>query len=95
LANANYLLGELEFKKQQYNLASERFLVAYEKFVDIDKTNIRGADSLFQLSRSLEMMGKKDGACNSIKKIRRDFFKLPSSLEEKIDIESTKLNCQS
>ena len=93
VANAHYLIGELSLKTKNYEQASSHFLSAYNFFVKNNSKNIQGANSLFQLAKSLHLMDKKDGACNSLKKINAEFTKLPDNLKNKIDIEVTNLHC--
>jgi TolA-binding protein len=94
VANAHYLIGELSLKAKNYEQASSHFLSAYNFFSKNDNKNIQGANSLYQLAKSLHMMDKKDGACNSLKKIGVEFKKLPENLKNKIDIEVTNLHCK-
>ena len=94
IANSHYLIGELSLKAKNYEQASNHFLSAYNLFVKNDNKNIQGANSLYQLAKSLHMMDKKEGACNSLKKIVVEFKKLPENLKNKIDIEATTLHCK-
>jgi TolA-binding protein len=94
IANAHYLIGELSLKAKNYEQASSHFLSAYNIFSKNNSKNIQGANSLYQLARSLHMMDKREGACNSLKKIVTEFKKLPENLKNKIDIEVTNLHCQ-
>ncbi len=94
IANSHYLIGEISLRFKNYQQASSHFLSAYNNFVSVNKNNIQGANSLFQLAKSLHFMEKKDGACNSLKKINLEFPKIPENLKNKIDIEATTLHCE-
>ena len=95
VADSYYLLGEIAFKNRNYEVASEMSLNSYNEFSKMNKSDVRSAYSLLQLSKSLSSMEKKEGACNSLRKIHQDFKSVPSALQEKIDIEITKLRCGS
>lgn len=94
VANSHYLIGELSLKAKNYEQASNHFLSAYDQFTFNNKANIQGANSLYQLAKSLHMMDKKDGACNSLKKINAEFTKLPDNLKNKVDVEVMNLHCK-
>jgi hypothetical protein len=93
IANSHYLIGEIYFKKNDYQNASSHLLQSYDIFHSIDEKNTQGANSLFQLAKSLKAMNKIESSCNTLKKIKHEFTKLSENLENKIDIESTQIKC--
>lgn len=93
IANSNYLIGEIYFKKGDYQNASRHLLESYNIFHSIDKNNTQGANSLFQLAKSLKAMNKIESSCNTLKKIKHEFVKISENLQNKIDIESSQIKC--
>ena len=93
IANSHYLIGEIYFKKNDYQNASNHLLESYNIFHSIDANNTQGANSLFQLAKSLKAMNKIESSCNTLKKIKHEFIKLSENLQNKIDIESTQIKC--
>ena len=93
IANSHYLIGEIYFKKGDYQNASNHLLESYNVFYSIDVKNTQGANSLFQLAKSLKAMNKIESSCNTLKKIKHEFIKLSENLQNKIDIESAQIKC--
>lgn len=88
--NAQYWLGEVYYKNQNYAKAAVAFGKGYEKYKD----GAKGADSLLKLGFSMEQLGKKAEACTAFKNLPTEFPKAEYAIRNKAQREAQKLGCQ-
>ncbi len=87
--NAQYWLGEVYYKDQNYAKAAVAFAKGYENYKDGNK----GADSLYKLGLSMSQLGKKTEACTALKNVPTEFPKADSELLGKAKSQAAKLGC--
>ena len=88
--NAQYWLGEVYYKEQNYTKAAVAFGKGYEKYKDGNK----GADSLYKLGMSMSQLGKKAEACAALKALPTEFAKADADLKNKAKAQASKLGCK-
>jgi TolA-binding protein len=94
VAHVHYLIGQIYYKKHDYQKSSDNFLTSYNIFESLSKGDIRAANSLFGLFNALNGMEKNEGACNTLKKINKEFKGKLGGLQSKLEVESIKIKCQ-
>jgi len=88
--NAQYWLGEVYYKEQNYAKAAVAFGKGYENY----KSGNKGADSLYKLGLSMSQLGKKTEACTALKNVPTEFSKADSELLNKAKSQASKLGCK-
>jgi TolA-binding protein len=92
-ANSHFLMGEIFYKKPDFERASSNFLKAYQVFSKINKNHIQAGNSLLRLGQTLHASGNKAAACKSFLKLNSDFKNIENSLTEISDHEIRELKC--
>lgn len=85
--SAHYWLGEIYLLKKDFREAA---LILAEGFQKYPKS-VKAPDMLYKLSESLDKIGKKNDACNTLKKLTKEYsnYKLIPKVKNKI----LELNC--
>ena len=92
-ANAHYLMGEIYYKKPDYEKSAVHFLKSYQEFTIISKHHVQAANSLLKLAVALNLSGNSKAACNSLIKLNKEFTNLSSDIQELTKNELVKYNC--
>ena len=74
--NAQYWLGEVYYKKQEFDKAAVAFRDGYSKYPE----GTKGADCLLKLGLSMKALGKKDDACTALVNLPTVFEKANSEI---------------
>lgn len=88
-SNAQYWLGEVYYKDQNYQKAAVAFGKGYENY----KNGNKGADSLYKLGVTMAQMNKKNEACAALKNVGSEFPHADSELKNKAGAYASKLGC--
>lgn len=88
-SNARYWLGESLYVQNKLSQAAEVFLESYQK----DSKGAKAPDSLLKLGMSLARLQKKQEACSTFDKLKRDFTNLSYSIRSMLDREKQKNGC--
>ena len=88
-ANAKYWLGETHYVRKQYVKAAEIFLDGYKTYPNGPKT----PDTLLKLGMTLTALDKKEQACATFAKLKRDHPDASASILETMRRERTRAGC--
>lgn len=88
--NAQYWLGEVYYKKQDFAKAAIAFKEGYSKYPEGSK----GPDCLLKLGLSMKSLGKKEEACTAFTNLPTIFSKVNPSISDRATDEAKKLNCK-
>jgi len=89
-ANAQYWLGEVYYKKQDFAKAAVAFKDGYSKYPEGSK----GPDCLLKLGLSMKGLGKKDEACTAFTNIPTIFGKVNPDISKRAENEAKALSCK-
>ena len=86
--SAHYWIGEIHLLKKEYREAALIFAEGYQKY----PSSIKSPDILYKLSEALSKINKISEACNTFKKLQKDF---PNhKLNEKANNRIMELKCE-
>lgn len=88
--NAQFWLGESYYGKQDYTKAAVAFAKGYEKY----KNGNKGADNLFKLGASMQMLGKTEEACTAYTNLPKEFPKATENLKTRAEKAAKELKCK-
>jgi len=88
--NAQYWLGEVYYKQQNFAKAAVAFRDGYSKYPEGSK----GADCLLKLGLSMKALGKKDDACTALVNLPTVFAKANSDITARAKKEAEALGCK-
>ena len=88
--NAQYWLGEVYYKKQEFDKAAVAFRDGYSKYPE----GTKGADCLLKLGLSMKALGKKDDACTALVNLPTVFEKANSEIINRAKKEAEALGCK-
>ncbi len=88
--NAQYWLGEVYLKQNNYNKAIVAFKNGYEKYHDGNKA----PDSLFKLGLTFKNQKENQKACIVLSSFSSEFPKANADLAKRVKGEATKLGCK-
>ena len=88
--NAQYWLGEVYYKKQEFDKAAVAFRDGYSKYPE----GTKGADCLLKLGLSMKALGKKDDACTALVNLPTVFGKANSEIISRAKKEAEALGCK-
>ena len=88
--NAQYWLGEVYYKQQNFAKAAVAFRDGYSKYPEGSK----GADCLLKLGLSMKALGKKDDACTALVNLPTVFAKANSDIITRAKKEAEALGCK-
>lgn len=88
-ANAQYWLGEVYYKKQDFAKAAVAFTDGYRKYPE----GTKGPDCLLKLGLSMKSLGKKDEACTAFTNIPTIFGKVNPDISKRAESEAKALKC--
>ena len=88
--NAQYWLGEVYYKKQEFDKAAVAFRDGYSKYPE----GTKGADCLLKLGLSMKALGKKDDACTALVNLPTVFEKANSEIISRAKKEAEALGCK-
>lgn len=89
--NAYYWLGEICTVKGDNNKAAVYYLKGYQA----NAKGSRASDNLLKLAKSLAKMDKKQEACTTLNKLKKEFPTANHSIQKQLQEEMTKLKCGS
>ena len=89
-SNAQYWIGEIYLKRQDYNRAKVAFKNGYENF----KNGNKGADSLYRLATTFSLMGDNHRACLVLASFDDEYPHAHPEVKQKVGAEKKKLNCK-
>ena len=87
--NAQYWLGEVYYKKQDFAKAAVAFTDGYRKYPE----GTKGPDCLLKLGLSMKGLGKKEEACTAFTNIPTIFGKVNPEISKRAENEAKALNC--
>lgn len=88
--NAQYWLGEVYYKQQNFAKAAVAFKDGYSKFPEGSK----GPDCLLKLGLSMKALGKKEDACTAFVNLPVVFSKANSDISARAKKEAEALGCK-
>ena len=88
--NAQYWLGEVYYKQQNFAKAAVAFKDGYSKFPEGSK----GPDCLLKLGLSMKALGKKDEACTAFVNLPAVFSKVNADISLRAKKEAEALGCK-
>lgn len=88
--NAQYWLGEVYYKQQDYSKAAVAFKEGYSKYPE----GTKGPDCLLKLGLSMKALGKKEDACTAFTNIPVVFEKLSPDISQRASKEAEALACK-
>ena len=88
--NAQYWLGEVYYKKQDFAKAAVAFKEGYSKYPE----GTKGPDCLLKLGLSMKSLGKTEEACTAFTNLPTIFGKVNPSIATRATDEAKKLNCK-
>jgi len=88
-ANAQYWLGEVYYKKQDFAKAAVAFTDGYRKYPE----GTKGPDCLLKLGLSMKGLDKKEEACTAFTNIPTIFGKVNPDIAKRAENEAKALNC--
>lgn len=88
-SNAQYWLGEIYIKQKNYNKAKGAFKAGYENY----KNGNKGADSLYRLATTFEMMNDTVHACTILTSFEDEYPSGHAEIRAKVISEKLKLKC--
>ena len=89
-SNAQYWLGEIYLKQGNYSKAKVAFKDGYDDY----KNGNKGADSLYRLGTTFELLDDKHRACLILMSFDEEFPNANAELKSKVHVEQIKLNCK-
>ncbi len=89
-SSAQYWLGEVYLKKGEYNKAK----VAFKDGFDDYKNGNKGADSLYRLGTTFELLEDNHRACLVLASFDDEYPNADKELKSKVNVEKIKLNCK-
>lgn len=87
--NAQYWLGEVYYKKQDFAKSAVAFKEGYSKYPE----GTKGPDCLLKLGLSMKALGKKEEACTAFVNIPTIFGKVSPEIAKRAEGEAKALNC--
>lgn len=87
--NAQYWLGEVYYKKQDFAKSAVAFKEGYSKYPEGSK----GPDCLLKLGLSMKALGKKEEACTAFVNIPTIFGKVNPEIAKRAQDEAKALSC--
>jgi tol-pal system protein YbgF len=88
--NAQYWLGEVYYKKQDFAKAAVAFNEGYSKYPEGSK----GPDCLLKLGLSMKALGKNEEACTAFTNLPTIFGKVNPEIATRATDEAKKLSCK-
>lgn len=88
--NAQYWLGEVYYKKQDFAKAAVAFKEGYSKYPE----GTKGPDCLLKLGLSMKGLGKKEEACTAFTNIPTIFGKVNPDISKRAEKEAKALSCK-
>lgn len=88
--NAQYWLGEVYYKQQNFAKAAVAFKNGYSKYPE----GTKGPDCLLKLGLSMKALGKKDEACTAFTNLPTIFGKVNSEISARALKEAEVLGCK-
>ena len=88
--NAQYWLGEVYYKQQNFTKAAVAFKDGYSKYPQ----GVKGPDCLLKLGMSMKALGKKEEACTAFVNLPAVFDKVSSDISSKAKKEAEALGCK-
>jgi len=88
--NAQYWLGEVYYKKQDFAKSAVAFKEGYSKYPEGSK----GPDCLLKLGLSMKALGKKEEACTAFVNLPTIFGRVNPEIASRAKDEAKKLSCQ-
>ena len=88
--NAQYWLGEVYYKQQNFAKAAVAFKDGYSKFPE----GTKGPDCLLKLGLSMKALGKKEDACTAFVNLPVVFNKANSDISNRAKKEAEALGCK-
>ena len=89
-ANAQYWLGEVYYKQQNFTQAAVAFRDGYKKYPE----GAKGPDCLLKLGLSMKAMNKTNEACTAFVNIPKIFGKADPTITERAKSEAEALKCK-
>ena len=87
--NAQYWLGEVYYKKQDFAKSAVAFKDGYSKYPE----GTKGPDCLLKLGLSMKALGKKEEACTAFVNIPTIFGKVNPEIAKRAEGEAKALSC--
>ena len=88
--NAQYWLGEVYYKQQNFAKAAVAFKEGYSKYPE----GTKGPDCLLKLGLSMKALNKNEEACTAFVNIPTIFGKVNSDISKRAETEAKALNCK-
>ena len=88
--NAQYWLGEVYYKKQDFAKAAVAFKEGYSKYPEGSK----GPDCLLKLGLSMKALGKNEEACTAFTNLPTIFGKVNPDIASRATNEAKNLSCK-
>ena len=88
--NAQYWLGEVYYKKQDFAKAAVAFKEGYSKYPE----GTKGPDCLLKLGLSMKGLGKKEEACTAFINIPTIFGRVNPDISKRAEDEAKALSCK-
>lgn len=88
--NAQYWLGEVYYKQQNFAKAAVAFKDGYSKYPE----GAKGPDCLLKLGLSMKALGKKDEACTAFTNLPSVFTKVSQEISKRAQKEAEALACK-
>ncbi len=88
--NAQYWLGEVYYKQQNFAKAAVAFKDGYSKYPQ----GAKGPDCLLKLGLSMKSLGKKDEACTAFTNLPSMFDKISTDISQRARKEAEALACK-
>lgn len=88
--NAQYWLGEVYYKKQDFAKSAVAFKEGYSKYPE----GTKGPDCLLKLGLSMKALGKKEEACTAFINLPTIFGKVNPDISARAKDEAKKLSCE-
>jgi tol-pal system protein YbgF len=90
LSNAYFWYGESFYRRENYEKAAIYYLKGYNLF----PKGAKASDSLLKLSYSLYYLGKKDKACDMLRRLDNEFPERPNSAKNRANELYNKIGCK-
>ncbi len=88
--NAQYWLGEVYYKQQNFSKAAVAFKEGYSKYPE----GTKGPDCLLKLGLSMKALGKKEEACTAFVNLPTVFGKVNAEISARAKKEAEALGCK-
>jgi tol-pal system protein YbgF len=85
-----FWLGEIAYKEKKYKVASKNYLISYRDY----KTHNRRDESLLKLSLSLNLLGRKQEACEGLLIIMAESNTASRAIKNRASNEMVNLGCR-